>query len=278
MRRAGLVILFVAIGSSIAFSVFGADKVKWIKNIDEALKKAHKSSRPIFVDVYADWCEWCHKLDKEVYANPTFAKYMKSFIMLKVDSEDQGEGTKFAEKYQVMNLPTLLVLDSKGKLTNRITGFKNADRLMLEIYKVENLRDRERKNPADLNAAFELAEEYLRREMYPDAVSRFVKIIAAPNATQSRKEKAQFSIALALYYEGKLQPALSALNTYYNTYKEGTSNEDALLLLSQVHIELNSNDKAIQYLREFKEKYPKSGNAVRAQQVLSALEKECANC
>lgn len=278
MRRAGLLFLFVTIASSIALSVFSADKVKWIKDVDDALKKARKSSKPIFVDVYADWCTWCHKLDKEVYSDPRFAKYMKSFVMLKVDSEDQAEGTKFAEKYQAMNLPTLLVLDSNGNLTNRITGFKQADPLMQEIYKIENLRDRERKNPADLDAVFELANEYVKREMYHDAESRFARIIAAPNASKPRKEKAQFSTALALYYQGKLESALAALNIYYNTYKDGASNEDALLLLSQVHIELNSNDKAIQYLREFKEKYPTSGNAVRAQQVLSALEKECANC
>jgi thioredoxin-related protein len=276
MKRALLFLLLFVVAAVTVSS--GTPRIKWYKDINDAFKKAAKESRPIFVDVYADWCTWCHKLDREVYTDPRFVKYMKSFVMLKVDSEDQGKGTAFAQKYEVEGLPLLLVLDSKGKAIDRISGFKHADQLMNAIYVVQNLLDKERKNPEDFNVVYDLANEYLKREMYEEAEIRFARIVAAPNVSKAKKEPAQFSNALALYSQGKLQPALAALNTYYNTYKDGSSNEDALLLLSQVHIELNSNDQAIKYLREFKQKYPRSGNAVRAQQVLSALEKDCANC
>jgi thioredoxin-related protein len=275
MKRAALFFCMFAFASS----GFSADKIGWLKDPDQALQQAKQTLKPLFVDVFADWCTWCHKLDQDVYTNPKFVQYMKNHVMLKVDSEDNGKGTHFAEKYQVTGLPTLLVLDSNGGLINRITGFMFADSLIGQIDKIERLLAKEQNKSGDLHATYELANEYIEREMYPEAQLRFAKIMASGSASKEQKERAQFSTALALYYQGKLQPALTALNTYYSTYKDGNSNEDALLLLSQVHIELNSNTKAMKYLREFMQKYPKSGNAVRAQQVLTALEKECGgNC
>ena len=48
------------------------------------------------------------------------------------------------------------------------------------------------------------------------------------------------------------------MESYYNNFPDGASNEDALLLLSQLHLELKSNQKAVKYLREFMKKYPRA--------------------
>ena len=51
------------------------------RKYDKAVEEARKIGHPIFVDVYADWCQWCHKLDQEVYANPKFIQFMqKDFV------------------------------------------------------------------------------------------------------------------------------------------------------------------------------------------------------
>src|SRR5262245_3102360 len=64
-----------------------ADSVRWFHNIDAAVAESRKTGKPIFVDVYADWCAWCHKLDKEVYVDTKFVSYIRGFVALKVDSE-----------------------------------------------------------------------------------------------------------------------------------------------------------------------------------------------
>src|SRR5438067_5276291 len=79
-------------------------KVIWINKIDQALQEAHKKGKPVFIDAYADWCEWCHKLDHEVYSDPRFVKYMEHFIPLRINVEDNGEGSRYAEEHGISDL------------------------------------------------------------------------------------------------------------------------------------------------------------------------------
>ena len=154
----------------------------------------------------------------------------------------------------------------------------NTAELIEELEHVRKLLEVEMKEPTKADASFLLASTYLERQMYEEAQHRYQKVLTSASSTSVQKEKAQFSIALADYYLGRREQALKALDQYYTAYKNGASDEDALLLSSQIHIEMNSNQKALEYLRTFMKRYPTSGNAVRAKQVLSALEQECPSC
>ena len=238
------------------------------------MQEAQQNSKSIFVDVYADWCEWCHKLDKDVYSDPTFIKHMANYVAVKINAEDSKKGTRFAEKYNVDGFPTLLVTDAKGNVTNRITGFLSAEDLVKDLSNVQHLLVLEQKNPGDPVVSLKLGKEYLNREMYREAEIRFKNVLESPAATTAQKESAQFSIGLAQYYDRKLKNSLVSLETYHKTYATGESREDALLLLSQVYIELESNEKARAIIKEFLVQYPRSGNIARAQQVLALIEKD----
>ena len=268
--------LFVAMLMACFSSVSPA--AHWFKDFDIALAEAKEYSKPIFLDVYAEWCTWCHKLDKEVYSDPKFKEYTKNYVLARIDSEDGGEGSSVAQKYEVDSLPTMIVLSSQGKVLDRITGFMTTAKLIEELEYVRKLLDAEAKNSTNVDASFVLAGAYIERQMYHEAEQRYKKILESQVASPVQKEKAQFSVGLAEYYQGNLKDALTVLDQYYSTYRNGASGEDALLLLSQIHIEMNSSRKALEYLREFMKRYPKSGNSVRAKQVLTALEQECSDC
>lgn len=270
MKTAALVLALLMFAST----AHGTEQIRWIKNYDQAVAEAKQSIHPIFVDVYADWCVWCHKLDQEAYVNPKFVQFMKNFVTLKLNSEDNGEGSRLAEKYGIDGLPSMLVLDASGNLLNKLSGYMQANEIIQEVQRVQSLLDMERKDPKNEDANFLLANEYIDREMYAQAEARFRRTLKSSTTSAVQKEKAQFSVGLAEYYRGQLNPALQVLEAYYQAYPNGASNEDALLLLSQIHIELKSNEKALKYLREFMKKYPRSSNADRAKQVLTALEKD----
>jgi thioredoxin-related protein len=270
MKSAMLVVAFLLMMAP----AHAAEQIQWLRKYDQAVAESKKDSHPIFVDVYADWCIWCHKLDKEVYTDPKFIEYIKGFVALKIDSEDNGEGTRLAEKYGIDGLPAMLILDANGNLLNKLSGYMDAKEMIQGIQHVQSLLELERKNPKNEEANFLLAREYLDREMYAQAEQRFQRTVKSPTASAVQKERALYSAGLAEYYQGNVKRALNTLEDYYAIYPDGASNEDALLLLSQLHIELKSNAKALKYLREFMRKYPKSSNANRAREVLTALEKE----
>ena len=46
----------------------------WLKSLATAQKKAKEHNSLIFVDLFADWCGWCHKMEQEVFVAEAFQK------------------------------------------------------------------------------------------------------------------------------------------------------------------------------------------------------------
>jgi tetratricopeptide (TPR) repeat protein len=262
------VLLFLIASPSFA----ATQSVQWVRDYDQALAKAAKDAKPIFVDAYADWCMWCHKLDQEVYSDPNFVKFMNNFVALKIDVESTSKGRQFAEKYQITGLPTLFVLDSSGKISNRIGGFIEAAALIEDIQSMQRLIEAEQKDPSNVNVAGMLADEYLAREMTDEATMRFRKIVISPNSTPGQKESAQFSLGLAYYSQGDLNNAQKVIEQYLQSFPQGEDIEDGYLLIAQICIEKGEEKRARRYLQQFLEKFPQSTNISRAKDVLTALE------
>ena len=79
-------------------------------NLAAATQRATIEDKLIFVDTYASYCKPCKQLDIE-FKNQKLAKYLnKHFINVKVDMEGQF-GADFKNKYQVVFLPTIMILD-----------------------------------------------------------------------------------------------------------------------------------------------------------------------
>jgi thiol:disulfide interchange protein DsbD len=88
----------------------------WHHNYDEAIAEARKTNKPVFVDFRADWCTICKELERDVFPNPKVSVLFKRMILLKVDATNPGEKINaLIKKYQVVGLPTLIVLDANGK-------------------------------------------------------------------------------------------------------------------------------------------------------------------
>ena len=107
---------------------------------EEALLKAKKENKPIFLDVYASWCKPCKLLKQQTFPDPDAASYFnKNFINVTVDAE-KGEGVALARKLKVYAYPSLYILNSKGDPVLYNAGFVNPEGL-IELGKtgLENL-------------------------------------------------------------------------------------------------------------------------------------------
>lgn len=66
--------------------------VDWYPWGDEALSRAKKENKPIFLSVGYSTCHWCHVMERKVFSNPEIAKQMnENFINIKIDREERPD-------------------------------------------------------------------------------------------------------------------------------------------------------------------------------------------
>ena len=66
--------------------------VDWFPWGEEALAKAKKENKPIFVSIGYSTCYWCHVAERTIYSNPSIAALMnKWFVNIKVDREERPD-------------------------------------------------------------------------------------------------------------------------------------------------------------------------------------------
>jgi thiol:disulfide interchange protein DsbD len=93
--------------------------VTWL-TYENGLALAGQVQKPILVDFTAEWCGWCKKLDKDVFAAADFISFSQNFVCVRVDSDARSDLTR---RYRIEGYPTALVLDASGNELQRIVGY-----------------------------------------------------------------------------------------------------------------------------------------------------------
>ena len=118
--------------------------VKWY-TVEEAVKLAKESPRPIFIDTYTDWCGWCKKLDKDVFDDQVIAQILnEKYYPVKFDAESKDPVTfqgktfindgKLGKFHQLayallsgkMSFPTVVFLTSDIEVITPLPGYRSA--------------------------------------------------------------------------------------------------------------------------------------------------------
>jgi thiol:disulfide interchange protein DsbD len=110
--------------------------VEWQPYSEAAL--ASLNSRGVIIDFYADWCIPCKELDAFTFSDPEVIKVSEEFDTYKADLTKSlaPEVASLREKYNIIGVPTVLILNSKGEESERITGFVTAEEFMKIISRV----------------------------------------------------------------------------------------------------------------------------------------------
>lgn len=90
------------------------------------------------IDFYADWCIPCKELDAITFSDKRVIEKFDRFTVYKVDMTKNNEtNEQLRKKFNVIGMPTVLIIDAKGNETKRITGFVNADEFLRYVSDVE---------------------------------------------------------------------------------------------------------------------------------------------
>jgi thioredoxin:protein disulfide reductase len=104
----------------------------WQTYSKEKFQKSLTANQPALLDFYADWCIPCKELDASTYSDKNVIKEMKRFNAFKIDMtkslSDETESTR--KMFSIVGMPTVILINSKGKEVKRLTGFVSADELI----------------------------------------------------------------------------------------------------------------------------------------------------
>ena len=137
------VLLFAAL-SGIPDGSEGA-AVKWM-TFEEALQKSKAEKRPVFIDVYTDWCGWCKVMDKNTFNDTRVSKLLnEKFYAVKFNAEQRedvvfdGHTFKFVPSGRSgyhelaaallnnqLSYPTVVFLDEDFKMIQPLAGYRKA--------------------------------------------------------------------------------------------------------------------------------------------------------
>jgi len=102
----------------------GEDKIKWSGALGESLAAARDAKKPLAIFVYAAWCGWCKKMERETFADKKIVKLSDSFVCYKANPEEDEE---FSSRFKIKEFPCVIFLKSDGTEIERHLGFKTAE-------------------------------------------------------------------------------------------------------------------------------------------------------
>lgn len=99
-------------------------------NWSEALAKAKREEKLVFLDAVTSWCGPCKIMAKEVFPDSTVGAFFNAnFVSIKLDME-RGEGIDISNRYKIWVYPTLLFVDARGEVEHRSAGFHGPKELI----------------------------------------------------------------------------------------------------------------------------------------------------
>lgn len=99
--------------------------VKQLTN-EEFEKNVKSSDKLVFIDFYADWCGPCRMMAPVV---EEISEEVDGVDFYKVNCDDEQE---LASKYEVMTIPTLLIL-KKGEQIKEFIGVTDKEEIIEEL-------------------------------------------------------------------------------------------------------------------------------------------------
>lgn len=123
------------------------EMLPWLTDLSQAQVQAKTEGKWVLIHFTgSDWCGWCMKLHKDVFQKAEFESYAKSnLVLVSVDFPKrklqaptvQQANQKLAAQYQVQGPPTLIVLDSQGRMLGKLNyGNGGAKAFLAELEKV----------------------------------------------------------------------------------------------------------------------------------------------
>ena len=275
MKRFALIVVVIVL---LAPQTFAGT---WNKSYADAMKKAKSANELVFVDLFADWCGWCHRMEQEVFPSETFQKATDKMVLLRLNTEDGGDGTRFAQKFNVNSLPTFLILTPDDTVAGVLRGYAPAKEFVTEMESTQaRYRDFQKRAASedtfatDYKKRFDLALEYTQHFAFNQAELRFKKLTAESKAPVDIRDRSYYELAVAQALQNHFGEATATLNAFAKVQTKGEPYERGRLLQAQMYWQQGNLMAAANELRQFKARFPSSPMRDNADQMLQVVQQQ----
>ena len=94
-----------------------------------------KSDKPVFLDLYADWCRSCIEMEKKTFTDPRIKERMAQMTLVRVDmTAYTDDDAALLAHFNLYGPPAIIVLEPvTGQERMRVIGFEAADVFMRSL-------------------------------------------------------------------------------------------------------------------------------------------------
>ena len=284
MIRVSAALLLVLLGSPAAASAApAAPPQEWLTDLPQAVRRAESGGKRILVDLYAEWCTWCRVLEKEVFQSEPFREFARDYVLLRVDTEDRGQGTSLYLRFGGVSLPTTLIIDTRLALVAAVEGYLPTPQFLRRVER--ELKRHDEYLARFASASLPGADRKMRRQAALEARQRadgaravplLEKLVAADKGGELETDLLQDLIDLADAYriDRRFDEAVGAARrarTQAVAAKDHRLQERADILIASIAQERGDCPSAKLALETFLRDYPRSSFSGHAQRVLKAI-------
>jgi thioredoxin-related protein len=281
----------ILLGLAVALIVgipLSAEENPWLQDLDAALGRANATKRMVLLDIYAPWCGYCRKLQRDVYPSAEVRKESAKFVLVRINGE---EHPRVMRQYGVRGFPTVILLDSGGKEMDRIDGYMPSRAFARKLRDVERRQGRGNDilqqlegDPSNVLLNFRAGVYYYEAGDMVSARRYFLRAYrgdSAPNGAggaeeneraQAKRRDALYNVAIASMELGEHGTALTYWNRYIKEYPHNDRDHSyARYYRGQSLYELGQNAQARSDF-EFASRYlPDDDDRASAARMLAAI-------
>jgi thioredoxin-like negative regulator of GroEL len=253
--------------------------IKWEKKFDEALRIAKRSGKPLVVDFWAEWCGWCHRLDRTTYADPAVIRRAQDFVPVKVNTEGSRRELELSAKYGVRSLPTILFLSPQGRQLFRLNGFQGPGQFPRTLDAARQVAGRVMAweaaldaDPEDAAAGLGLGRHLYEQEYFEEAQGLLRRAVQHDSEVhvEDRRE-ARMLLAILAHLTRDFGEAERLVKEALSLGPDPDEQPRLLFVLGRTYVSAGRQDEGVATFEVIVRQFPQSPIAQQAKETLTTL-------